>query len=218
MTKTEYKFEITMQSPSTKPEDVQEAVEKALSYISGSVEVKPVEHIKEPDWYEHEFIVKVKSTSNNRDLALCELHTAIEAVLPTDRFVVFQAPVSSHAFPTLNEFKKYLMSLVANAKSLILEDVDKKVYDFFTKKEKGQPMKTLRQEYEEQTGKRPFISKESSQLFPEVPSIGYAEWLEGRVKELSEIIVAYQENISLVVDILSGTSAKCNKMVDSSGE
>ena len=87
---TEYKFKITMQSPAMEPEVVREAVEKALSYISGSVEVKPLEQpVKAPELYEHEFIVKIKSASNNHDLAFCELDDAIKKVLPLNRYCVF---------------------------------------------------------------------------------------------------------------------------------
>jgi hypothetical protein len=79
-----------MQSPSTKPEEVKEAVEKALSYITGHAEVKGLlQPKKEPDWYEHKFLVKMTSTSNNRDLALCELNVILEEALPADRFGVF---------------------------------------------------------------------------------------------------------------------------------
>jgi hypothetical protein len=79
----EYKFEITMQSPSKYIDEVQADVKKSLSYITGTVEVKPLEQPKkEPEAFEHYFTIMLASDSPNRDIATAELADCLNDGLP----------------------------------------------------------------------------------------------------------------------------------------
>jgi DNA-directed RNA polymerase subunit RPC12/RpoP len=125
-TRNEYKFEVTMQSPSTKPEEVQEAIKRQLSYIAGEFEVKPLEQHQKEEWFEHEFLVKFKSTSSDKDTALSDLiECIVDNKVPLNLFDISHFP-GSQRFPTFDEFERFSYGIRS------IEEL----YDFFTKPEK----------------------------------------------------------------------------------